>query len=192
MSIKMDRIHIFGASGSGTSTLGKALAGRFGWRWFDTDDFFWLPTNPQYQTVRHIDERRQLLSETLQRTNTWTLSGSLCGWGDLVIPLFDLVVFLTVATPIRIDRLLRRERIRCGSERIEPGGDMFEQHQEFIAWAREYDEGGLEVRSRKLHEKWLKDLSCPVVRLEGTTPVTRLINIIETMRCTAMTGGTDI
>ena len=40
----MQRIHILGASGSGTTTLGRALAERLQCRHFDTDDYFWLPT----------------------------------------------------------------------------------------------------------------------------------------------------
>ncbi len=33
------RLHIFGASGSGTTTLARALAKRCGWLHLDTDDF---------------------------------------------------------------------------------------------------------------------------------------------------------
>ena len=40
------RIHILGASGSGTTTLGRALAARLQCPHFDTDDCFWLPTDP--------------------------------------------------------------------------------------------------------------------------------------------------
>jgi adenylate kinase family enzyme len=35
------RVHIFGASGSGTTTLGRTLAERLGVRFFDGDDYFW-------------------------------------------------------------------------------------------------------------------------------------------------------
>jgi hypothetical protein len=33
------------------------------------------------------------------------VSGSLCGWGDGVIPLFELVVFLWVPQEVRMVRL---------------------------------------------------------------------------------------
>jgi hypothetical protein len=36
-------IHITGASGSGTSTLGRALVERLGAVHLDTDDFYWSP-----------------------------------------------------------------------------------------------------------------------------------------------------
>jgi adenylate kinase family enzyme len=40
------RIHIFGASGSGTSTFGRALAAELSIRFFDADDYYWLDTDP--------------------------------------------------------------------------------------------------------------------------------------------------
>ncbi len=35
------KIHVFGASGSGVSTLGKALAVELHLPFFDADDFYW-------------------------------------------------------------------------------------------------------------------------------------------------------
>lgn len=42
--MKNIRIHITGASGSGTTTLGKAIAKKYGIKHFDTDDFYWQKT----------------------------------------------------------------------------------------------------------------------------------------------------
>ena len=88
------RIHILGASGSGTTTLGRALAERLQCPHFDTDDYFWLPTDPPYTQQRERTERQQLLMDDLTAHDAWVVSGSLCGWGDVAIPLFELVVFL--------------------------------------------------------------------------------------------------
>jgi adenylate kinase family enzyme len=44
----MARIHILGASGSGTTTLGAALADRLGHPHVDADSLFWLPTDPPF------------------------------------------------------------------------------------------------------------------------------------------------
>jgi len=38
-------IHIYGASGSGTSTLGIFISEQLGYTFMDTDDYFWIPTN---------------------------------------------------------------------------------------------------------------------------------------------------
>jgi hypothetical protein len=65
-----------------------------------------------------------------------------------------------------MERLHRRERERFG-ERILPGGDMYEVSQAFLTWAASYDEGGLDIRSRRLHEEWLGTLPCPILCFEG-------------------------
>jgi hypothetical protein len=96
----------------------------------------------------------------------WVLSGSLCGWGDVAISLFELVVFLWIPHDIRMERLRQREHERFG-ERILPGGDMYESSQAFLAWAASYDEGGLDRRSRRLHEEWLGMLPCSIICFGG-------------------------
>lgn len=52
-----DRIHIVGASGSGTTSLAVEIGGRYGHHHLDTDDFFWRPTDPPYREKRAREER---------------------------------------------------------------------------------------------------------------------------------------
>ena len=160
------RIHILGASGSGTTTLGRALAARLQCPHFDTDDYFWVPTDPPYTQQRERTKRQQLLMNDLTAHDAWVVSGSLCGWGDVAIPLFAMVIFLAIPQDIRMARLHRREQERFG-ERMLPGGDMYEVSQAFLLWAASYDEGGLDIRSRQLHEEWLGMLPCPILYFEG-------------------------
>ena len=87
------RVHILGASGSGTSTLAQALSARLGCPHYDVDSYYWLPTDPPFQHVREV-RRGAMLRADLEKPGGWVLSGSLFGWGDVFIPLFDLVVFL--------------------------------------------------------------------------------------------------
>jgi adenylate kinase family enzyme len=117
------RIHILGASGSGTTTLGRALAEHLQCPHFDTDAYFWLPTDPPYTHKRQITLRQNLLMDDLTAHKSWVLSGSLCGWGDVAIPLFEWVVYLWIPTEQRLERLRQREHERYG-ERIMAGGDM--------------------------------------------------------------------
>ena len=81
MDIKKRVIHIFGASGSGTSTLGRAVAARTGFRCMDTDDYYWLPAEPMYTLKRPIPERLALMERDLDTAEDAVLSGSLVGWG---------------------------------------------------------------------------------------------------------------
>jgi adenylate kinase family enzyme len=165
------RIHVVGASGSGTTTLGRAVATRLGATHLDTDDFFWLPSEPPFEKIRDRTERQALLGAALDRQPAWVLSGSLCGWGDVFIPRFDLVVFLWLAPEIRMARLATREAARYGAEAIAPGGPLHARSQAFLAWAARYDTSGTQERSRALHEQWLAALPCPVLRLDTPASV---------------------
>jgi adenylate kinase family enzyme len=162
------RLHILGAAGSGTTTLGAALAARLRCPHHDTDTFFWLPSDPPFTDQRPAAERVALLAPLLAAPS-WVLSGSLCGWGDVFIPLFERVVFLALPHDARMARLHRREQERYG-DMIAPGGAMHEASVAFLAWAARYDAAGLEQRSLRLHEDWLARLPCPVLRLDGMMP----------------------
>ncbi|MEO6565651.1 MAG: adenylate kinase, partial [Casimicrobiaceae bacterium] len=59
-------IHITGASGSGTSTLGAALANHLDVAHFDADDFYWLPTVPPYTAKRDPASRLTLLLRSMR------------------------------------------------------------------------------------------------------------------------------
>ena len=64
-TVTLTRIHIFGASGSGTSSLASALAATHGHRHLDSDDFYWLPTDPPYTQPRPVEARLSLLRPAL-------------------------------------------------------------------------------------------------------------------------------
>lgn len=177
MGRDMRRIHILGASGSGTTTLGMALAEHLGVLHLDADTIFWLPTDPPFTERRSVPERRALLRESLPESGGWVLSGSALGWGEPVEPLYELVVYLHLDSAVRMERLVQRERARYGA-RIAPGGDMAETHAAFLAWAAAYDTGGLEQRSHAAHEAWLVVQTAPVLRLDSTTPTPDLVGSV--------------
>ena len=102
-------IHIYGASGSGTSTLGRKISEELGYKFMDTDDYFWVPTNPQYSTKRSREERLALMKKDITENENVVISGSLVDWGDELIPMFTLVVRLVTDTETRIERLKNRE-----------------------------------------------------------------------------------
>lgn len=62
----MARIHIFGASGSGTTTLGESLSEVLKCKHYDTDDFFWEPTKPPFQKPSVKDDRIDLMRPKLE------------------------------------------------------------------------------------------------------------------------------
>jgi adenylate kinase family enzyme len=152
------RVHVLGGSGSGTTTLARALAAELRSACFDTDDFYWLPSDPPFQHKREIPARITLLDDALFRHDNWVLSGSFGGWGDVFIPYLTDVIFLTLAPSVRMARLRAREVTRYGHVRIAPGGDLHHAHEAFMEWAALYDVSGHSQRSLDQHERWIAQL----------------------------------
>lgn len=176
--MKKQVIYVYGASGSGTSTFGCYLARQLHYFFMDIDDYFWQPTNPPYQIKRSPSDRVERLKKAIVEHDHVVLSGSLMDWGDELISFFTLAIRLETATQIRMERLKKRERERFGS-RLDVGGDMYETHQNFLAWAALYDEGGLNMRSRAKFEHWERQLCCPQLLLDGNLPLETNFEIIK-------------
>jgi adenylate kinase family enzyme len=173
--MKSRRFHVFGASGSGATSLGRALADALALPHHDVDDYFWLPTVPPYRTQRDVTERLRLMREVFLPRADWVLSGSLGSWGDPLIPHFDLVIFLVTPPEIRLRRLRAREAAHFGADAVRPGGWRYAETEEFVEWASRYEAGDREGRSLERHLAWLARLPCPVLRLDGSQPLAELV-----------------
>lgn len=92
--MKKQVVHIFGASGPGTSTLGREICRQLGFRFLDTDDFYWMPTDPKFTQKRPPEQRVELMRKEILKPGSAVVSGSLVDWGDPLIPLFTLAVRL--------------------------------------------------------------------------------------------------
>jgi hypothetical protein len=105
----------------------------------------------------------------------WILSGGLDGWGDALVPSFDLVVFLKTPQELRLQRLRAREATHFGADVVAPGGWRHKEAESFLEWASHYEDGTREGRSLARHEAWLTTLPCPVLRLDGARPIAELV-----------------
>lgn len=170
----LDRIGITGAAGCGVTTLGAALAARLGAVPIDTDDHYWVDTDPPYRDKRDVSERLRRIAAEQARTGRWVMSGTLQGWAESAIKEAQLIVFLEAPTDIRMERLRRREQGRFGDALL-PGGAMHDIHRAFIEWAAQYEEGAQPGRSRPKHERWLAGLEIPVLRLDSTQATDQLV-----------------
>ena len=174
---EFSRIYITGAPGSGVTTLGGALAARIGATHIDTDDHYWMPTEPAFQVKREPEDRVRRVKAEQARTGRWMLSGGCETWRPNLLADMQLVLFLEVPTPIRLARLEQRQGDRFG-DAILPGGAMHETHREFVEWTAHYEDGTEHGRSRPRHERWLATLEVPVMRLDGTRPVADLVDAL--------------
>lgn len=154
------RVLVTGASGSGTTTLGRALSTELRVAFFDVDDCFWLPTEPPYQQQRDPRARLSLLIADLAKVPHSVTSGSVINWGRELEDSFSLIVFLTLQPQLRLARLREREVARFGRA-----------DSKFLESAAQYDGGGLDVNSRIGDERWLMKRSSPLFRIEGDISV---------------------
>ena len=161
------KLYIFGASGSGVTTLGRALATQMNVPYFDSDEYFWEESDPPFTVRRDSAKRNALIRIELEAHDHWILGGSVVDWGDHVFPTFDFIVFLWVPPEIRMARLRKREFERYGDIIIsDPNRSrLFEN---FMRWAADYDnDTGIANRTLRLHENWLKKMTCPILELRG-------------------------
>jgi len=169
----MARLLVIGASGAGTSTLGRAIASARASQHFDLDDFFWEPTDPPFLKRRMPAERVRLLNQMVLPRGDWVLSGSPLGWSAAIEARMTHVVFVTLEAEARLGRLAAREARRHG-ERIAEGGDLEQHYRGFMDWAGGYDDPAFTGRSRAAHEAFLARLDQPILRLEAGAETCRM------------------
>ena len=176
------RIHIFGATGSGTSSIGKAVCAELGYNHFDSDTYLWLPTEEPYTTTRSAEEYINLMGNDLISNDKWILSGHVSfGLVDVYLPLYELVVFVYVPANIRMERIKKREYERYGDE-VLPGGNKYEKSCNLLEYAAGYDTITTLGRNLHKHEKWLADVKCSVLRIINDSfeeSVSELLNAIN-------------
>ena len=89
-----------------------------------------------------------------------------------------MAVFISTPADICAKRVHARELTRWG-ERILPGGDMYKvtrfhgDFDDYVANAQKYETADVLKFGRKFHEKWISELPCPVLRLDGTKDISQ-------------------
>ncbi|MBQ4044134.1 MAG: AAA family ATPase, partial [Clostridia bacterium] len=130
---KRTGILICGPNGSGKSTLGRALAGALGYRLMDTEDYYFPDPEAAYTVSRTRDEVRTLLLADMDRYAGFVMVSVNGDWGEEINTRYDLVVWLSAPSDLRLTRVRQRTLDRFG-ERALPGGDLYEQEEAFHAF----------------------------------------------------------
>lgn len=172
----MTRILLLGASGTGTTSTARLVSEKLGLFHGDSDYYFWQPTDPSFEKARPIQKIHDLLRADLETHQNFVLSGSFCGWGDMIIPYLDQVFFFVAPIDVRIQRLKERESKRWGAA-IEPGKPQHEKFSNFLKWSEAYDIGGVS-RTRKLHEDWLSKLSIEHTTISTDRPQAEVADMV--------------
>ena len=160
------KIIIFGASGTGKTTLGKSISKKLNWTYLDSDDYYWEKTNPPFQTKIPLDKRNKNLTKAFQSKENVIISGSLCTWSSFWDTAFDIGIFLRVPQKIRMKRLLAREIERYG-EALNTNEAAKEKSKAFLEWAKTYDDETNDGASISQHKNWIELMDCPVIEING-------------------------
>lgn len=183
------KILIFGASGSGTTTLGKELQKRTGYIHLDVDNYYWKPTNPPFQEKTPLAERNKTLTKDFKKFENTIISGSMVSWGEYWQTAFDMAVFIYLNPIVRIERLKKREFERYGNKLLT---DKIAQQnsKEFMDWAKKYDDQNYSGRSLAVHNQWIKLLNCPIIQIDGETSLNSKTEKVLAKLKTTSNGGT--
>lgn len=152
-------IILLGANGSGKSTLGRELARELNFVHFDVENYWFYKTDIPYTAIRPQEERNELLLSDMKKHVSFVVSGDISDWSNEFLTMFDLAVFLTAPTEIRLRRIEYREYSRWGN-RVCEGGDMCESQKKFREFAATRDVYLLEQSALKY--------SCPILQVDGT------------------------
>ncbi len=160
------KILIFGASGSGTTTLGKELARRTDFIHLDADDYYWRKTEPPFQQKIPLVKRNETLKADFHNHENVIISGSMVSWGKEWKKLFQLAVFIRLNDKLRMQRLKQREIDRYG-DRLNSEEEVRKISEAFLEWAGQYENPNFNGRSSKVHNDWIQQLECKVLRIDG-------------------------
>lgn len=98
------RILVYGVTGSGKTTLARAIGERTGIPWHSADDEIgWLPGWQERPT-----DQQRALAEEIAAGDAWVLDTAYGRWRDLVLPRADLIVALDYPRWVSLRRLLHR------------------------------------------------------------------------------------
>lgn len=164
-------IIICGLNGAGKSTLGKALAEKLNSYFIDSEDLYFPKTdsNYTYASPRTRKEVEELLLQEIKTHENFVFASVKGDYGEAVCPFFQYAILMDVPKDIRMKWVKNRSFQKFGN-RMLPGGDLYEQEEEFFRL--------VESRAEHMVEEWVQPLGCPIIRVDGTKPIEENIDFI--------------
>ena len=163
-------ILVCGLNGAGKSTMAKALAERLYFRFVDIEDiYFSRQDNPDYpyEKSRPYEEVVSMLTSIVNSENDIVLASVTGKFGDEFVSHLKCAICIEVPREIRLKRVYDRSYNLFGEKSCE-GGDYYEQTKSFHDFCASRDEN--------LVNDWLSTICCPIVRVDGTLPISDNVN----------------
>ena len=161
-------IAIVGLNGSGKTTLGRALAERLGYYRMDVEDYYFPKSDVPYSVARTREEVERLMLADIKEHGDFVLS-AVCADFAAIEPFYKLIVYLEAPQNERMERIRQRSVDKFGS-RVLPGGDMYEQEENFFVFAAK--------RTPDKIEKWIKTVAGAVLRIDSRKPTEELVRCV--------------
>lgn len=155
-------IVIFGANGSGKTTLGCELAKTLYFKHIDVEDYYFEKSDIFYENPRTKDDVIRLMCTDIEKHGSFVLSGVTGDYGERIVSMYRLAVLLSAPVDLRMERIRNRAIYKHG-ERALPKGDMYENRENFIKYAR--------TRDLSVIDQWENTLTCPIIHLDATLPI---------------------
>ncbi|MBO5370162.1 MAG: AAA family ATPase [Clostridia bacterium] len=166
----MNVILICGLNGSGKTTLGRELANALGFKFLNDEEYYFLESEIPFSKSRSDEAARDYIISFIKQHKNVVIVSSCGDLGSTINSFYDLVVYLYAPLDIRLSRIEKRECDRF-SDRVKPGGDMYNQQMEFRNFVA--------TRSPEKIEKWLSALSCKVIKSDGTKPIQHNVEFLK-------------
>lgn len=133
----MQRVVVFGTTGSGKSWLAERLAARTGLRFIELDKLFW---GPDWQATTLDLFRYRIENET--RADGWIVAGNYGQVRDIVWRAADTLIWIDLPFPLVMRQLLRRTIRRIvtrenlwGTGNVETWRKSFFARDSILLWA---------------------------------------------------------
>lgn len=172
-------IIVCGLNGAGKSTFGRALAQALSLHFIDIEDLYFPKDDPRYlyASPRSEAEVRERLLQDIRSHEDFVLASVRGDLGEEICRSFRYAILMEVPRELRLARIRARSFDKFG-DRMLPGGDLYEQEERFFELAAS--------RSEDTVEKWVRTLSCPILRIDGAKPVS--VNIEYVTKQTDLSG----
>ena len=165
------KLLICGGNGAGKSNLGRLLAQKTGWPFFDVEDYYFHCKDGDYAygQARMREEVETLLLADLKTHDHMIFAAVKGDFALEAMALFTEAVVLYAPKELRLRRVKERSWQRFG-QRMLPGGDLHDQEQRFFDMVH--------GRSDQAVEDALAQLTVPILRLDATQNVEQSVESV--------------
>lgn len=110
----------------------------------------------------------------VDKYGSFVLSGVTVDYGNKIVSIYDLAVFLSAPVELRMERIRMRAVNKYGKRAL-PCGDMYENTENFVNFAR--------TRDLSVIDQWANTLTCPIIHLDATKQIAENVKEIINTYC---------